>query len=261
MIGGSSKVRTKRVEPPARKLANTLLAIEGVRGLSGKEGPGDILERQRMRSQALQDVDLQNREAMRGLGERGIESPGMYERLSGMREGALGNLIAARNEAIAKKRAGAVGIMQNLLAENQPYQKTRVHESKMSKAAPYIKMGAQGVGAVVGGIYGGPAGAQMGAQAGGAGADMITGGDAAQVPQQGASSTATPGSGGAGVQSPQMQYGLENTGGQTSTLNEATGGQIGQSPQSPVTQTVKKPKTLTGNQSGLARLQSLFGGM
>lgn len=185
MFGGGSKVRTKRVEPPQRQLANALLSLEAVRGLSGQQGPGDILEQQRMRSQALQDVDLQNREAMRGLGERGIESPGMYERLSSMREGALGNLIAARNAAIASKRAGATSILSNLLAENQPYQKTRVKQSSMSKAAPYMKMG----GAVIGGALGGPAGAAMGSSIGGAV------GEEAGKTGQGASASATPGAG------------------------------------------------------------------
>jgi hypothetical protein len=206
----------------------------------------------------LQDVSLQQQEAMKGLGERGIEGPGMYERLTGMREGALGNLIAARNEAIAKKRAGAVGIMQNLLHENQPYQKTEVKESGMSKAAPFMKMGGQVLGGVLGGVVGGPPGAAMGSQLGGA----VGGAAAEDASKMTPAGTETAGTPGATPTAPAAQYSLgEGAGAPSTTLNEATGGEVGQTPESATTQLLKKPKTLTGNQTGLARLTSLFGGM
>ncbi len=258
LFGGGSKVSTKRIEPPARKLANTLLSMEAVRGLSGIEGPGDILERQRLRSQALQDVDLQNREAMRGLGERGIEGPGMYERLIGMREGALGNLIGARNAAIAAKRAGATSILQGLLSQNQPYTKTKVKESGMSKAAPFMKMGGQVLGGLAGTIVGGPAGAAVGSQLGGA----VGGAAADDASKMTPAGSETAGATGSEPTAPATPYSLgEGAGAPSATLNEATGGEIGQTPESATTQLLKKPKSLTGNQTGLARLQYLFGGM
>lgn len=263
MFGGGSKVRTKRVEPPQRQLANALLSLEAVRGLSGQQGPGDILEQQRLRSQALQDVNLQNREAMRGLGERGIESPGMYESLAGMREGALGNLIAARNAAIASKRAGATSILSNLLAENQPYQKTRVKQSSMSKAAPYMSMGGKVVGGVIGGIYGGPAGAQMGSQIGGGAMDAISGGEN-QAPKMGATSTVTPGSGASAPQpTPGSPYGSPTAQGAATAAGEnAPAEPIPGSPYgSPSAQTAGQPsKFKKGMMGGLEGLTSMFGG-
>jgi hypothetical protein len=261
MFGGGSKVRTKRVEPPQRKLANSLLSIEAVRGLSGIQGPGDILEQQRMRSQALQDVDLQNREALRAMGERGMESPGRYEAMSAMREGALGNLIQARNAAIASKRAGATSILSNLLAENQPYQKTRVKQSSMSKAAPYMSMGGKVVGGVIGGIYGGPMGAQMGSQIGGSAMDAVSGGEN-QAPKMGASSTVTPGSG-AGASTPQpapgSPYGspTAQAAGETAPTEPMPGSPFA----SPSAQSAGQPsKFKKGMMGGLEGLTSLFGG-
>lgn len=189
-MGLFTKTRTKRVVPEERKFANAMMVREALRRITGKEDRGDMLTRQLRRGRALEDVELERRSALRDLGERGIEGPGMYNRLLESREGALGNLIAADTQAAIERRQGAVPILGTLLRENQPYTKTKTKQGALSKAKPFLKAG----GAAIGGFFGGPAGAAVGMKAG-----ETVGGLGDEQGGQGAGATAYSGAGGAGT--------------------------------------------------------------
>jgi len=148
-MGLFSKTRTKRIVPPERKFANAMLMREAINRSSGIESRGDQLQRQLRRSQALGDFANQRSGLFRTLGERGIEGPGAYSRASRAGAGGLASLIGAQTAFDIQKRQGAIPIYNTLLAENQPYTKTRKKTGFMEKAAPYLKLAGS-----VGGSYG-----------------------------------------------------------------------------------------------------------
>lgn len=255
---GGSKVRTKRVEPPARKLANMYLARELGRTWSGDLSPGERKTRQRLKSEALQDIDATTSGEMRALGEAGIEGPGQYNRIMRARRGGLASLIGARTQMDIARESRGPAIASNLLRENQPYTQTRTKQSGLSKAAPFMKMG----GALLGGIFGGPAGAMAGSAIGGAVGDAGKGGPGQfTMDTAGASTGASLPQAGVGSAG---QMGLEGLKTGTMTPPEGSaplGATAGEGQSVPGMGTGAKKPGLTGNKMGLQRLQALFGGV
>jgi hypothetical protein len=247
-MGISSKTRTKRQIPPARRFANAMMLQESIRKMAGREAPEEELQRQQIGKRALGDVEIQRRGRRRELGERGIEGPGFAESAEGLEENVTSPMIQAGNIAEAGRQAGAVPMLNTLLRENQPYTKTRTKQGFMGKAAPYVKMTGKIAGGIVGGIYGGAAGAKMGAEMGGKPGEAMAESDAAAAGKGG--STGFGGAGGgtsggpptASVQSDQA-LGTQNQGGGVDTQQQM--GQAGN----------KK-----GMMSGLSGAFQLFGG-
>jgi len=266
---GGGKTRTKRIEPPGRKMANAYLMSELARRWSGRRSEGERLADARIRSETLRDIDTLTSGETRALGERGIEGPGQYNRLArGRREGLLGLIGARSAEQIAREQA-APSIAGTLLRENQPYTKTRTKQSGMQKAKPFLKI----AGAAAGTLFGGPAGGMAGMQAGGMLADAGGAGEAPTGATQfnlGAGGSAPTGGGGGATladagQGSAGQFTLGKTPGQepgqvTPPEGSAPLGQTGGTQIPGLGSGAKKPG-LTGNTSGLQRLQALYGGI
>jgi hypothetical protein len=73
----------------------------------------------------------------------------MYARAGRQSSGGLASLIGAQTSYDIHNRNKAIPMLNTLLAENQPYTKTRKKTGFMEKAAPYLKMAGS-----VGGSYG-----------------------------------------------------------------------------------------------------------
>ena len=152
----SDKRRLERMEPPERKFANSIMQLMAARALSGRKSAADMMEEARMRSELERRQGLEASDVLRQYGMAGAESPGMMNRLSGMRSAGLTDIMNMLNQANLERRRGAVGIANTLLGQNQPYVEETVKEGPMwakmlSSALPAMGGAAGGMGAKSGG--------------------------------------------------------------------------------------------------------------
>ena len=132
-LGSKSKDKTKvkRKETPTRMASKGAIGLEAGRRLAGKKSFADELEDFRERSNALRDIELQQRSAMLELGKRGIESPGLYEKVQGMREKGLLELLRTRYGRQIARRSEAIPMLQSLMGADQPYYEQKTKEGPM----------------------------------------------------------------------------------------------------------------------------------
>jgi hypothetical protein len=148
------KVTISREETLERKAANALLMREMAMAATGKQSFADKLRSKRTASAVAQGIAIQDSTTRRAAGRMGVEGPGLLLGLQRNREQAVQSMVAANNANQMAQKGKAIPIAQALLAENQPFTK-----SKTKRGKTWAKVLSAGAAGFAGGFSGGGGGA------------------------------------------------------------------------------------------------------